>query len=441
MTSNAPTVALISLGCAKNLVDSERLLAMLAEQGCLVGAPLEEADAVIINTCGFLASAREEAMDAIEQCLALKQQGRLRRVIVAGCLPSLPDQRDLDPSRVDAVIGVNNRGDIVRAVMDTGPIVRVDTDIAPAASDSPRLRLTPSHTAYLRIAEGCSRHCTFCTIPAIRGPLRSKVPAMVLSEARELIADGARELNLIAQDTTAYGEDLEQAGLADLLRKLNALDGAEWIRLMYTYPRRFTGELIDAMAECDHVVPYVDIPLQHINDEILARMGRGVGRAQIETLLDDLRRRVEGIAIRTTFIVGFPGETDAQFGQLLSFIEDRRFEAAGVFAYSPEPGTPAARMPAQVPERVKQQRLEELMLAQQRIAFEANEALVGSRATVLVDGIDPEGRCVGRTARQGPEVDSICFLTEPVEPGRFIEGDVVGWEDYDLIVQGEAGGE
>lgn len=435
MNETPPSVAIIALGCPKNLVDGERLLAILAENGCLVGAPLEEADIALINTCGFLASARAEAIDAIEQCLQRKARGLLKKVVVAGCLPSLPGQTELDFSRVDGVIGVNNRKDILQAVLGKEPLRRVETAPAPACSDSPRLRLTPAHTAYLRIAEGCSRRCTYCTIPDIRGPLRSKPPEMVLAEAEELIADGAKELNIIAQDTTAYGRDLGDADLGDLLSRLNELEGACWLRLLYTYPQGFDEKLIDVLAGGEHILPYIDMPLQHIDDRILRRMGRGVGREAIESLLDTLRGRIDDLALRTTFIVGFPGETDAQFRTLLDFVRRQRFQAAGVFAFSPEPGTPAAAMEDQVPEALKQERLEELMLAQQEIAFEANEASVGREPAILVDGLDEEGRCIGRSVHQAPDVDSFCFLTEPRSQGQLLRARVVGWDDYDLIVQ------
>jgi ribosomal protein S12 methylthiotransferase len=305
----------------------------------------------------------------------------------------------------------------------------------PPLGDAGRFRLTPEHTAYLRIAEGCSQECRFCTIPAIRGPFRSKPLADVLAEAKELTADGARELNVIAQDTTAWGSDLEdEAGLAGLLRRLDAESGADWIRLLYTYPMRFTDDLIDAIAECECVVPYVDIPLQHIANSVLERMGRGATGELSRRLLTKLRERVEGIAIRTTFMVGYPGETEEEFAELLGFVRAERFEAMGVFAFSPENSTPAAEMDGQVPEDAKAARREALMLAQQEIAFAANEAAIGSDRTVLVDGPDENGLCLARHAGQAPEVDSVCILTEPREEGEFVRGEVVGADGYDLIV-------
>jgi ribosomal protein S12 methylthiotransferase len=257
----------------------------------------------------------------------------------------------------------------------------------------------------------------------------------VLEEASQLVSSGAVELNVIAQDTTAWGSDLAgELTLAELLRELDTLDGLEWIRLMYTYPRRFTDELIQVIANAQRVVPYLDMPLQHISDDVLRRMGRGVSQEKIRTLLTALRDRIDGLQIRTTFIVGFPGETDGDFQRLLDFVEEFRFDALGVFEFSPEPETPAARMPGQVSDKVKADRHEQLMLAQQRITMEDNESLTGMILTVLVDGLDTQGRCIGRHYGQAPEIDSICILTEPAQPGEFVSAEVMGSHGYDLIV-------
>jgi len=436
-------VSLVSLGCPKNLVDSERMLADLAESGCIVGAPMEDADVVVINTCGFLSSARDESLEVIREALAHKRAGGVRRVVVAGCLPSREGAELYEHAPgIDGVIGVNNRDKIVEAVTGGGRVTLLDRlGCAVRCDDRGRFRLTPPHTAFLRIAEGCSQQCTYCTIPAIRGPLSSKAPDMVLAEAEELIADGAVELNLIAQDTTAYGMDLpsgasraDRADLAGLLRQLDRLEGVEWVRLMYTHPRRFTDELIETLAGCRRIVPYVDIPLQHICDDILRRMGRGVGRKATEGLLSRLRDRVAGLVIRTTFIVGFPGETESQFTELLEFVKEFRFDALGVFEFSPEEGTPAASMPQQVPDDVKARRAEQIMLAQQEIAFENNQSVLESPIVVLVDGTDGQGRCVGRYYGQAPQVDSLCILTEPAPAGTFVQCTVTGTDGYDLIV-------
>jgi len=429
-------VALVSLGCPKNLIDSEKMLALLAEAGCIVAAPMDQADVILINTCGFLAAARDESLEVIAEALEQKRRGRARRVVVAGCLVNRDAERlyELLPD-VDAIVGVDDRQRVVEAVMGLERFTSISHPTGRAASDGGRFRLTPRHTGYLRISEGCDRKCTFCTIPAIRGPFRSKPPDMVLDEARELIADGAVELNVIGQDTTAYGRDLRpRTSLASLLRKLDRLDGLRWLRLLYAYPRPFDRRLIETIGSCEHVVPYVDLPLQHICDPILRKMGRSVSRRTIEKLLENLRRSVPGIAIRTTFIVGFPGETDEHFEQLLAFVRDFRFDALGVFEFSPEPGTPAAHLPGQVPPHVKARRAEQLMLAQQRIIFAANSDMVGRRLEVLVDGTDERGRCVARHAGQAPDIDAVCYLTEPRPAGRFARVRVVGWQDYDLLV-------
>jgi len=434
------SVALVSLGCPKNLVDSEKMLAQLAEAGLVVGAPLSDADIIVVNTCGFIAAARDESLGVIHEALQQKRAGRARRVIVAGCLVNRDAEALYEAAPgIDAIVGVNDRRRLLAAVTGrrAGTMLRRRPEAI--GSDAGRFRLTPRHTAYLRISEGCSQRCTFCTIPAIRGPLRSKPPGMVLAEAEELIADGASELNIIGQETTSYGRDLpaRTATLPVLLRKLSHLDGARWIRLLYAHPRRFTDALIETIASAPHVVPYVDLPLQHISDPILRRMGRGVTRKGTEKLLGKLRARIPDVAIRTTFIVGFPGETDAHFQELLDFVEGFGFDALGVFEFSAEPGTPAASMPGAVPGEVTAQRAEAIMLAQQKIAFAANARAVGKRITVLVDGVDGQGRCFGRHPGQAPEIDGVCYLTEPAPAGTFLSGRVVAWSDYDLIVEPE----
>jgi ribosomal protein S12 methylthiotransferase len=440
-------VALVSLGCPKNLIDSESMLGKLAEAGCVVGAPMDDADVIVINTCGFLAAARAEAYDVIAEALEYKRAGKAKRVVVAGCLST--HSRDAvfqyTPD-VDAVIGVNDRERIVDAVLGEGKFSAYDSDPKPyehnSSGDAGRFRLTPPHTAYLRVAEGCSRNCSFCTIPSIRGPLRSKPADMVLAEARELIADGVKELNVIAQDTTAWGEDLDIQGanLSFLLRQLDALHGATWIRLMYTYPRRFDDELIDTIASLDHVLPYLDMPLQHISTAVLRRMKRGVTRKQVETLLGKLRDCISGLAIRTSFIVGFPGETEAEFQELLDFVWEYQFDAVGVFEYSPEPGTPAARMKHQVPTEVAAGRANQIMAAQREIIQAVNQSLADDRQPleILVDGLDPQGRCVGRYYGQAPDIDGECIFTEPQQPGNFgkiLPATVIDYDEYDLIVE------
>ena len=438
-----PVVGFVSLGCAKNLVDSEKMLGELAESGALISGDEYAADTIVVNTCGFLDSARSEALEIIEELAERKRQGKLRRLVVAGCLVQRDGEllRDEVPE-IDALVGVNNRGDVVRAVwrMDRDEQVnRYLGDYHPQPwSDQGRLRLTPTHYAYVRISEGCDQKCTFCTIPSIRGPMHSKTPADLVAEGHELIADGARELLLIGQDTTSYGGDIDQAGgLAGLLRTLNReWDEARWIRLMYVYPTVMNDEIIAAIAECERLVKYIDIPLQHINDRMLKRMRRRVTRRQTERLLAKLRERIDGVTIRTTFITGFPGETEAEFAELEQFVRDFGFDAVGSFPYSLEPETPAGRMREQLEPQVIAERRERLMLAQQEVAFARAGQWVGETLEVVVDDCDDEGTLVGRHAGQAPEVDSVCLLPDGAgEPGTVLRARCVGTDGYDLVVE------
>jgi ribosomal protein S12 methylthiotransferase len=439
--SHIETIAFVSLGCPKNLVDSERMLGLLAQDGLVLTADASEADAIVINTCGFLEASKEESLREIRGALELKNTGRCKRVVVAGCLVQRHKTKLLDEvPGIDRLVGVFDREHIVEAVRgknnprqehghflgkyhdlsnelargsavggrrsgNSGANPRHDpppttpysrTNRLPVFEDDrARLRLTPRHYAYLRMSEGCNQGCTFCTIPSIRGPMRSKPIEQILLEARELAADGAVELNLIGQDTTSYGTDIGyEAGLAGLLRTLNReLKDVHWLRLMYAYPSCFTDNMIDAIAECDRVVKYIDMPLQHINDQILAKMKRRVTRRQTEALLQKLRDRIPGIAIRTTFIAGSPDETDEQHQELVDFVRDFGFDMMGVFPYSQEPGTPMGRMSDQVPPEVKQQRVEELMLTQQQVAFAKAKSMVGKTIEVLNRPSPPPPAC------------------------------------------------
>jgi ribosomal protein S12 methylthiotransferase len=445
-------VAFVALGCAKNLVDSERMLGQLAEAGAVLTADEADADVIVINTCGFLGASRDEAHEVIRQAVKQKRKGRCRRVVVAGCLVQRDGMKLLETfPEIDALVGVHNRDDVARAALPPAARDRKRRRPAPdlylgqyhpyVALDTARLRLTPRPCAYLRISEGCNQRCTFCTIPAIRGPMHCKPPEVVLAEARELIADGAVELNLIGQDTTSYGEDIGyEAGLAGLLRRLNAVPGVRWIRLMYAYPSVFTDLVIDAIAECEHVVKYVDLPLQHINDRILRAMHRCVTRKQTEALLATLRSRIPDITIRTTLITGFPGETDAEFEELLAFVREFRFDALGVFPYSLEPDTPAGRMKNQVPEPVKHRRADAVMACQQGIAFAKAAEHVGRTFEVLVES-PPTRTDAGlfhrtRHAGQAPEVDSVTIVEgAKCTAGEFVRVRCSGTRDYDLIAR------
>lgn len=440
-------VAMISLGCPKNLVDSEKMLAGLAEVGCAITPQPADADVVLVNTCGFLQAARDEAMDILAELEQLKQADPRKRIVVAGCLVQREDSALLQQAPyIDAIVGVHGRNSIAQTILDvTGrsvvsrPVDMPAFDPAAAWSDRGRVRLTPRHYAYLRISEGCDQKCTFCTIPSIRGPFRSKKPEEILAEAVELATDGARELILIGQDTTTYGKDIGyKPGLSGLLRQLNEVAGVQWLRLMYTYPREFSDDVIAAIRDCDRVAKYVDMPLQHISDEVLRRMGRRTSRAEVETLLAKIRQRVPGIAIRTTFIVGFPGETPSQFDELLAFVRQQTFDAVGVFAYSREPGTPAAELDGQIDEPLKQERVERLMLAQQEIALAAAAATRGRTFRVVVDGpATQKDWYLARHSQQAPEVDSVTKVksAKPLRSGDVVEVRCTGSDGYDLLAR------
>jgi ribosomal protein S12 methylthiotransferase len=445
--SEPTRVAFVSLGCAKNTVDSEKMLGQLAEAGCEFCADENDADVVVVNTCGFLEDSRKEADEVIGELVAVKQAeaSRLQRVVVAGCLVQRDGTAINDRvGGIDALVGVHRRDDVVRAVLngaarperaepetylgDYHPFVNLDTT---------RLRITPEHWAYLRISEGCDQKCTFCTIPSIRGPMHCKPPEVILREARELVADGAVEISLIGQDTSSYGFDFGYApGLAGLLRELNRVDGIAWLRLMYVYPSVFSDAMIDAIAECDRVVKYVDMPLQHISDRVLKRMHRRVTRAETCDLLRRIRERIPGVALRTTLISGFPGETEAEHQELLAFIREFEFDALGVFPYSLEPETPAGRMVEQLDDATKRRRREEIMLAQQEIAFAKNVRHRGTSFELLVDELPRNNRQAARHAGQAPEVDSVTWLRGTnAPPGSFVQARCVGSEDYDLIAE------
>ncbi|HEV2294410.1 MAG TPA: 30S ribosomal protein S12 methylthiotransferase RimO [Tepidisphaeraceae bacterium] len=469
------SVAFVSLGCPKNLVDSERMLGLLAEDGLAITPDAESADAIVINTCGFLEASKEESLKEINDAIALKKSGRCKRVVVAGCLVQRHKTKLLnDAPGIDRLVGVFDREHIVEAVRgkenprqahghflgkyhDLSKELVASSQLSVASNvketktnrlpvfenDRARLRLTPRHYAFLRMSEGCNQGCTFCTIPSIRGLMRSKPIEQIICEAEELAADGAVELNLIGQDTTSYGSDIGYApGLSGLLQTLDGrLKDVHWLRLMYAYPSCFTDEMIKTIADRARVVKYIDMPLQHINDEILTKMRRRVSRKQIEALLNKLRKWVPGIAIRTTFIAGTPGETDAQHEELVKFVREAGFDMMGVFPYSREPGTPMARMDDQIDEPVKQARVEELMLAQQEVAFAKARSMVGKPIEVLIDrpaGRDEEDGYVARSQAQAPDIDSCVFVNgngTELHPGQLVNVRVTDYQNYDLIAQ------
>jgi ribosomal protein S12 methylthiotransferase len=476
------SVAFVSLGCAKNLVDSERMLGLLASDGLSITPDAAQADAIVINTCGFLEASKEESLREINDAVALKTAGKCQRVVVAGCLVQRHKTKLLaDAPGIDRLVGVFDREHIVEAVRGkTNPrqehghflgkyhdlsktlaekaqlevggaksarrLAVLNTTIENAGprfeDDRARLRLTPRHWAYLRVSEGCNQGCSFCTIPGIRGPMRSKPVSQILAEAKELAADGAVELNLIGQDTTSYGDDIgEPGGLSGLLRTMDKqLTDVGWLRLMYAYPSCFTDQMIDTIAASPRVVKYIDMPLQHINDRLLNVMKRRVTGLQIRTLLDKLRK-IPGMSIRTTFIAGSPTETDAEHAELVKFVKDFGFDAMGVFPYSAEPGTPMGRMAGQLPDDVKQARVEELMLAQQEVAFARAADTVGRTIQVMIDrpaGRDADDGYVARHAGQAPDIDSVVHVDgngTDLHPGQFVDVKVTDYQAYDLVAK------
>ncbi len=436
------TVGFVSLGCPKNTVDSEKMLADVAQAGLLVGADADNADVVIINTCGFIAPAKAEALEAVRRAVARKGEGAVRKVIVAGCL-SQRMGRELfgEVEGIDAVVGLGQRDDIVEIIEEVmrseAPAAYLGHSCREALDDRGRLLTTPGHWAYLRISEGCDHRCSFCTIPGIRGRFRSKRREEVLAEAKELVSAGVVELNVIAQDTAYYGKDLGmKEGLAGLVDELVKIEGLHWVRVMYLYPVGITERFIETMAGNEKAVRYFDMPIQHINNDILRKMGRPERKEIVTSLIERVRAAMPDVVLRTTVIVGFPGETDKQFRELVDFAGWARFDALGCFRYYAESGTAAAEMAGQVPDRIKEERREELMLAQQKIAFGRNAERVGRRLEVVVDRVTEKRRGEGRFYGQAPDIDSVCTIENcSAGAGNFIETKVIGARDYDLVVE------
>jgi ribosomal protein S12 methylthiotransferase len=444
------TVGFVSLGCPKNVVDSERMLAEIVRAGFSITAETDNADVVVINTCGFIAPAEAESIDAIKHAVDCKFSGVVKKVVIAGCLGERLGMGLLEQiDGIDAIVGLSQRDNIAKIIeniFSIGPEGRggnfCPSRFSPSTNDRVpddrcRLLITPRHWAYLRISEGCNHRCSFCTIPAIRGRFRSKPIELVIAEAEELVSAGAVELNIIAQDTTSYGRDLKiNSGLPVLLREFEKISGPAWIRLMYLYPTGINGELIEVIASSRKIVRYLDIPLQHINNKILKAMRRPDKKDKLQRLIEELRLAMPDVVLRTTLIVGFPGESDQQFEELLDFVKLARFDALGCFKFYPESGTSAAELPGQVPDQVKQQRLDDLMLTQQQIAFAGNKKRIGSNLTCLVDSIDSESLGRGRFYGQAPDIDSVCMIKKcSAKPGQFVEVKVTGTQDYDLLVE------
>ncbi len=428
---NRPKVALITLGCSKNLVDSEKMLGLLEANGYELSSE-QEADLIVINTCSFIQPAKEESIQMILEAARLKEDGRGKKLIVTGCLAQrYRRQLEQQLPEADLVLGIADESQIVRHCDRLLGLKR--TELHQAA----RCLLTPSHYAYLRIADGCDNWCSYCTIPLIRGRQRSRPIEELAAEARHLVRQGARELILIAQDTTQYGVDLYgNRRLDELIRKLAKIEGIQWLRLLYTHPAHWWDSLIDVLAETPKVCRYLDIPIQHISDRILAEMNRRITRTQTAQLIQKLRERLPGVVLRTSVMVGFPGETDREFQELLDFLGQVRFERLGAFTYWREEGTQAAGFARQVPQKVKEERFHQVMSLQQKISFEFNRSLVGKVLPVLVDRqVDtPAVRLIGRTQMDAPEVDGQVLISEgQVQVGQFCKVKITKAYEYDIV--------
>lgn len=433
-------VGMISLGCPKNQVDAEIMLAKLVEAGFEITSEPYGADAVIVNTCGFIDDAKQEAIDNILEMAELKKDGAIKAIVVTGCLAERYKEEVMsEMPEIDAIIGIGANDDIAEVCRKA--IEGEKYSSFPSKYDLPmcgeRVLTTPEYWAYLKIAEGCSNCCTYCAIPSIRGKFRSREMEDILREARSLAESGVKELIVIAQDTTKYGADLYgEMKLPELLKKLSEIDGIEWLRLLYCYPDKMTDELIDEIAKNEKVCKYIDLPLQHADENVLARMNRTGSKAELLALIAKLRSRIPGVVIRTTFITGFPGETDDEFEVLSEFVTEAEFDRLGCFAYSAEEGTKAAEMPDQIDEQTKIDRGDIIMQQQYGIFTKKQEEKIGKTYKVLVEGYDAytDSYC-GRSYMDAPEIDSLVYFTSsvPLELGEFVYVRIINTKDYDLL--------
>lgn len=435
-------IGMISLGCPKNQVDAEMMLSSLCDDGFEIVGEVEGADIVIINTCGFIGDAKKEAIDTILEVCQLKEEGSVGAVVVTGCLAQRYKEEIMNEiPEVDAVVGIGANGDIAKVCREV--LKNKKVNVFPPKLSLPleggRVLTTPSHYAYLKIAEGCSNCCTYCAIPKIRGKFRSREMENIIAEAKSLAENGVKELIVVAQDTTKYGIDLYgELKLSELLRELCKIDGIEWIRTLYCYPESITDELIETMASEKKICKYIDIPLQHCDGDVLKRMNRRGDRESLTALINKLRDKMPELVIRTTFIVGFPGETEENFESLCEFADEMKFDRYGCFAYSAEEDTPAAAMENQIDEEIKAERASVMNAQQQRIFEDKLEALTGKEMTVIVDGFDEnEMLYFGRSYMDAPEIDTVVIISceEELLPGQFVTGIVKGSLDGELIVE------
>ena len=434
-------ILFISLGCDKNLVDSEVMLGLLDSRGYQIVDDETIADVIVVNTCCFIHDAKEESIQTILEMAEYKKTGRLKALVVTGCLAQRYQQEIIDEiPEVDAVLGTASYDKIAEAIDEAldghTEMYLEDIDRLPQVS-SKRLVTTGGHYAYLKIAEGCDKHCTYCIIPKVRGNYRSVPMEQLLKEAKELAEGGVKELILVAQETTVYGQDIYgEKSLHRLLRELCKIDGIQWIRLLYCYPEEIDANLIRVMKEEPKICHYLDLPIQHASDAILKKMGRRTSKAQLVDTIRTLREEIPDITLRTTLITGFPGETEEQHQELVAFVDEMDFDRLGVFTYSPEENTPAAEMPDQIPEEVKEDRQAELMELQQEIAFDLAEDMIDREVLVMIEGkVADENAYVGRTYRDAPNVDGLIFINtdEELMSGDFAKVKVTGAMEYDLI--------
>ena len=434
-------VLFVSLGCDKNLVDTEVMLGLLAKRGHQMVDSEEVADVIVVNTCCFIHDAKEESIQTILEMAEYRKAGTCKALIVTGCLAQRYRKEIIDEiEEVDAVLGTTSYDKIVEAIdeaLEGRKLVEMTDLQALPLVESKRMVTTGGHFAYLKIAEGCDKHCTYCIIPKIRGNFRSVPMERILKEAEELVEQGVKELILVAQETTLYGKDIYgEKSLPKLLRELCKIPGLRWVRILYCYPEEITDELIQVIKEEDKICKYLDLPIQHASDVILKRMGRRTSKAQLIEIVEKLRREIPEIALRTTLITGFPGETEEQHEELMEFVDQMEFDRLGVFTYSPEEDTPAAVMPDQIDEEIKEDRQADLMELQQEIAFDLAEDMIGREVLVMIEGkVADENVYVGRTYKDAPNVDGLIFVEsgEELMSGDFAMVKVTGAQEYDLI--------
>ncbi|MBR3948696.1 MAG: 30S ribosomal protein S12 methylthiotransferase RimO [Clostridia bacterium] len=435
-------IAMIGLGCPKNQVDAEVMLSLLIEAGFEITGDTEDADLVIVNTCGFINDAKKEAIDTILSACEMKKEGIIRKVVVTGCLSErYKDEIMKEIPEVDGCVGIGANGEIAeicKRVLEGEKLAEFPSKYN-LSLDGDRVLTAPSHYAYLKIAEGCSNCCTYCAIPKIRGKFRSRTFASVVLEASELAKNGVKELILVAQDTTKYGTDLYGVPrLSDLVSEIAKIDGVEKIRLLYCYPESITDELIEVIANEEKVCKYIDIPLQHCNGEVLKRMNRKGDKESLLALIKKMREKIPGLVLRTTFITGFPGETEEQFTELCEFINEVKFDRLGCFAYSPEEDTPAAKMDGQLDEDIKNKRAETIMNEQMLIMDEKQQKLIGTYLDVTVDYFDEDNLLyMGRSYMDAPEIDTNVIISseEELAPGQTVKCKVIGFDDFDMVVE------